>query len=162
MGEINLKNTEHNMFKFNLLSSLLFVLNNNNKDIPNVYSWQNYGSGIRILHVNAEAETLEGFRDFLFKGSKQVSNEYAAGRRFVRVVNDANVDNLFRTGSVVTNEIPGFAFYGCAGDEVADPEVVINVGELVGDSYTVTIAFPRPLPRLICPTILVCFEIFTV
>lgn len=32
MGEINLKNTEHNIFKFNLLSSLLFVLNNNNKD----------------------------------------------------------------------------------------------------------------------------------
>ena len=32
MGEINLKNTEHNIFKFNLLSSLLFVLNHNDKD----------------------------------------------------------------------------------------------------------------------------------
>ncbi len=32
MGQINLKNTEHNIFKFNLLSSLLFLLNNNDKD----------------------------------------------------------------------------------------------------------------------------------
>lgn len=32
MGDINLNKTEHNIFKFNLLSSLLFVLNHNDKD----------------------------------------------------------------------------------------------------------------------------------
>ena len=32
MEDINLNKTEHNIFKFNLLSSLLFVLNHNDKD----------------------------------------------------------------------------------------------------------------------------------
>ena len=40
MGEINLKNTEHNIFKFNLLSSLLYVLNHNDReDTDFIIAW---------------------------------------------------------------------------------------------------------------------------
>ena len=115
------------------------TLNNNNEKIPDKYWWLNYGNGIRIFHVLAATEEKDGVKELLYTSEKQSFSDYFYGRRFVRVVNDSNIDNLYRTGKIITHDVKGFAFYGCAGDENVDPGVEIYVGELKGDSYNITI-----------------------
>ena len=107
--------------------------------IPQKYWWLNYGSGIRVLHVFAETDTVDGVKDFVYTSDRQSIYEYQYGRRIVRVVNDSNIDNLFRTGRIINNSIKGFDFYCCTGEEYADPGVEIYVGDLVDDSYNITI-----------------------
>ena len=115
------------------------TLNNNNQKIPEKYWFRNYGSGIRVLHVQAITENLNGVKDLMFKSSKTSFYEYYFGRRFVRVINDSNIDNLFRTGKIICHDIDGFGFYDCTGTEICDPAVDIYVGELEGDSYNIIV-----------------------
>lgn len=115
-------------------------LRGNNSDIPQKYRWQNYGSGIRIFHVDASKEIKPDSVAFLYRSGNDEATNDDQGRRFIRVVKDLNIDNLFRAGSCIDNAVSGFAFYDEEGQETVEPFVSISVGEFVGDSYTVTIS----------------------
>ena len=115
------------------------TLNNNNRDLRSVYWWLNLGSGVRIFHVNAAAEEVNGKKDLAYKNGKEESDNDLRGRRFIRLVNDGAEDNFFYQGNAVTYGIPGFAFYTCTGEEYVDPNVDIFIGELKDGSYNITI-----------------------
>lgn len=115
------------------------TLEQNNSDVKKNFWWRPTGSGVRLLHVDASVYS-DGWRTF-FKyesGNDEFTNKNE-GRRFVRLVNDGDKDNLLRTGDVVKDVTNGYAWYDENGGQTVDPGVVITIGEKNGNSYTVTI-----------------------
>ena len=76
----------------------------------------------------------------MYESGKDEYTNYGKGRRFVRLVNDGDKDNLLKTGDTVNNSVSGFAWYDSSGGQTVDPKLVITVGEKNGDSYTVTVS----------------------
>lgn len=116
------------------------TLEKNNSDIAREFWWRDYGNGISLFHMET-SEYDDGWRK-LFKyesGHDEFTNK-DAGRRFIRLVDDGEKDNLLKTGSVVTNKVNGFAWYDDNGELTVDPGITITVGEKNGDSYTVTVS----------------------
>lgn len=129
--------------KDNFRSEFLIVeymsLDRNNSDIPKHYWWRFYGSGVRVFHVEATDDNNPSGRNFLYRSGNNEATNFDLGKRFIRVVNDSNFDNLFRTGDVISHDDYGFGFYDVFGLEEVDPMVEIEVGELTDDAYTITI-----------------------
>jgi M6 family metalloprotease-like protein len=115
------------------------TLDENNIDIPKSYWWKNYGSGVRVIHVEATSEDNSNGKTFCYRNGNDTATNNGLGKRLVRVVNDADLDNLYHEGSVINSNIPGFGFYDEYGHEKIDPGVEIIVGSLTDDSYTITI-----------------------
>lgn len=115
------------------------TLNNNNKSIPEKYWWLRFGNGIRAFHVEAETTSQNGYKEFIYRSGNNPATDYNRGRRFIRVINDADIDNLYRCGNVLNSSVSGFRFYDSDGSETVDPHVEVHIGELVGDSYIITI-----------------------
>lgn len=109
---------------------------NNSKPL---YWWVRAGKGVRVYHVSAETYNNGWWTSYRYESGSDFTGNYA-GRRFVRIIDDRNVDNLYRTGEVIDNSILGFNWYDSSGGQTIDPKIVINIGELSGDSYTVTVS----------------------
>jgi len=116
------------------------TLENNNSKIPEHYWWRNSGSGVRIFHVEATEEYTPSGTNFLYRSGNDPATNYDLGKRFIRVVNDSNFDNLFRSGNTVSYGTYGYGFYDDFGMEAIDPGVDITIGGLVDDTYTITIS----------------------
>ena len=119
------------------------TLDTNNSRIKNDFWWWKYGSGVRILHVDA---TLNGDRwNNSWKYGNNTDNPDGEGRRFIRVIRDINnyTDNLCHTGDVIDNSVQGFGWYDQNGYETVDPGYVITVGEQTDDSYTITVTLKK-------------------
>ena len=115
------------------------TLDNNNSDVKRNFWWRPTGSGVRLLHVEA-TEYDDGWRKiFRYESGNDEFTNKDAGKRFVRLVNDGDKDNLLRNGSIVDNSVSGFAWYDDKGGQTIDPNIRITVGEKNGDSYTVTV-----------------------
>ena len=116
------------------------TLDGDNSQVKKHFWWRPTGSGVRLLHVNT-TEADDGWRKyFLYESGNDDATNKNAGKRYVRLVNDGDKDNLLRTGSVVDNSVSGFAWYDSSGGQTIDPGIIITVGEKVGDTYTVTIS----------------------
>ncbi|MCR4638915.1 dockerin type I domain-containing protein [Ruminococcus sp.] len=116
------------------------TLDQNNSDVKKNFWWRPIGSGVRILHVEA-TEYNDGWRRvFKYESGNDEFTNKDKGRRFVRLVDDGEKDNLRRTGDVVKSSISGFCWYDSGGAESFDPGVIITIGEKNGDSYTVTVS----------------------
>lgn len=116
------------------------TLEQNNSDVKRNFSWRPTGSGIRVLHVEATTYNDGWYNVFKYESGKDEFTNNNKGRRFVRLVDDGDKDNLFRTGDVIKGGISGFGWYDSGGCETFDPGVIITVGEKNGDSYTVTVS----------------------
>ncbi len=118
-----------------------FILEYSTPDRNNSHPmyWVRAGRGIRVYHVSAELYNNGWWTSFRYEsGSDFTAND--AGRRFIRIIDDRDVDNLYRSGDVIDNSIAGFNWYNSSDVQSIDPGIVINVGELIGDSYTVTVS----------------------
>ena len=115
------------------------TLEDNNSEIPNHFWWRTYGEGVRIFHVEATGQDTRTGINFLYRSGNNPATNFDLGKRFIRVVNDSNYDNLFRTGNIINHDSYGFGFYDEFGLENTDPGVEITIGDLVDDTYTITI-----------------------
>lgn len=116
------------------------TLDNNNSSIKKDFWWKSTGSGIRVIHVNGEISDNSGWKYWKYASGQNEATNNDAGKRFVRVIDDTDTDNLYRTGDVIDSSISGFNWYDENGNQSVDPKIKITVGEQDGDSYTITIS----------------------
>lgn len=116
------------------------TLDNNNSSIKKDFWWKSTGSGIRVIHVNGEISDNAGWKYWKYASGQNEATNNDAGKRFVRVIDDTDTDNLYRTGDVIDSSISGFNWYDENGNQSVDPKIKITVGEQDGDSYTITLS----------------------
>ena len=116
------------------------TLDNNNSSIKKDFWWKSTGSGIRVIHVNGEISDNSGWKYWKYASGQNEATNNDAGKRFVRIIDDTDTDNLYRTGDVIDSSISGFNWYDENGNQSVDPKIKITVGEQDGDSYTITIS----------------------
>lgn len=101
--------------------------------------WVNIANGIRIYHVDATLYDNGWWTSYKYgSGSEFTNND--AGRRLLRIIDDRDVDNTYRTGDIINGNISGFHWYDSNGDQTIDTGITITVGEQVGDSYQITVS----------------------
>ena len=101
--------------------------------------WVNIANGIRIYHVDATLYDNGWWTSYKYgSGSEFTNND--AGRRLLRIIDDRDVDNTYRTGDIINGNISGFHWYDSNGDQTIDTGITITVGEQAGDSYQITVS----------------------
>lgn len=113
----------------------------NNTDVKSRW-WMSTGSGVRVFH--AEATVINDWSNtFKYSSGNDEYTNNNQGRRFIRLINEGNdnTDNLYKAGDTIASAaVSGFKWYDSNGGQTIDPGITIKVGELSGDSYTVTIS----------------------
>ena len=104
--------------------------NNNNSYLR---PWLNYlnsdGNGVRITHVEASVSDNGWWKYFTYQSGEDTNTNSNKGKRFVRIIDDVQKDNLYRTGDVIDNSIAGFNWYDESGNQSIDPGIKITVGD---------------------------------
>ena len=94
---------------------------------------------MRGFHVQAAAEDYESFRWLIYQtGDEQVSPD--SGTRLIRLINDAEGGNVFKTGDVIDGKLSGFHWYAQDESESVETGYTVQIGELTGGAYTVTVS----------------------
>ena len=101
--------------------------------------WQMMASGIRVYHVDATLHDNGWWVAYKYASGSEFTNN-DAGRRLLRIIDDREVDNMYRTGDVVDGSIAGFHWYDENGNQTVETGLQIEIGELVDDQYTITIS----------------------
>lgn len=109
----------------------------NNAMIKNSW-WQTIDSGICAFHINAELYSDYGGSYLKYQNGSYYTDYNDEGIRLIRLVNDGG--GVFKSGAVIDNSVSGFGWYDGSGNESIDPGVTITIGEVSGDSYTVTVS----------------------
>jgi len=115
-------------------------LDANNKYVKDYYWWRNRGNGIRVLHVDTSLDNNFWYRSFNYASGNDEETDNNNGRRFVRVIDDAEKDNLYHTGAVIDGNISGFHWYDDNGRQTVDTGLRITVDSHSGNSYIVTVS----------------------
>ncbi len=115
------------------------------------------GDGIRIHHIKADLYedywlTVKEdsyiykywYKEFRYQNGSEYTNGDDDGIRLIRIVNDIEGDNFFRTGDVIDSSVPGFGWYDSDENESIDPGIKISVIDFSDDKYTVTIEKTQP------------------
>ncbi|MBQ8961550.1 MAG: hypothetical protein IJ071_10130 [Ruminococcus sp.] len=98
----------------------------------------NMGEGIRVYHVDATILDNGWWTSYKYaSGAADTNNDQ--GRRLLRIIDDRDVDNLYRTGDVIDGSISGFHWYDGSGAQSVDTGVTISVGELSDGAYQITV-----------------------
>lgn len=101
--------------------------------------WVQAGEGVRIYHAETSVIDNGTWTGYKYgSGSEHTNNDN--GRRYLRIIDDVEGDNLYHTGDVIDNKISGFNWYDDNGQQTIDPEITITVGESNGEGCTVTIS----------------------
>ncbi|MDE5770963.1 MAG: hypothetical protein K2I06_04930 [Ruminococcus sp.] len=116
------------------------TLDINNSSLKKDFWWKSTGSGIRVLHVNGEINDNYGWKYWKYASGENTATNNDEGKRFVRIIDDTDTDNLYHTGDVIDSSISGFNWYDSDGNQSVDPKIKITVGEQDGESYTITIS----------------------
>jgi M6 family metalloprotease-like protein len=102
--------------------------------------WQKTGNGIRIHHIKADFQNDYWYPSLKYQNGNTATGYNDDGIRLIRIVNDTDGDNFFRTGDVINSSVSGFGWYDSSENESIDPGVEITVGELSNGQYTITIS----------------------
>lgn len=119
-----------------------YVTNSGNNSFINskMYWWQKIGNGIRIYHIKADLHKDPWLSYFKYQNGSIFTSLNDDGIRLIRLVNDAEGGNVFKTGAVIDNNISGFNWYDSNELETIDPGVTVKVGELSDGKYTIEIS----------------------
>lgn len=128
----------------NYYSEFLIVeyttLDVNNSRLKKDYWWKNTGTGVRVLHVEGTVSDNIGWKYWKYASGDNEATNNDAGRRFVRIIDDTDTDNLYHTGDVIDGNISGFKWYAEDGTQSVDTGLKITVGEMTDDSCTITVS----------------------
>lgn len=100
--------------------------------------WLQAGEGVRIYHAETsliDNGTWTGYK--YGSGSEYTDNDN--GRRYIRIIDDVEGDNLYHEGDIIDSSITGFNWYDDNGQQTVDTDYTITVGECDGNSCTITI-----------------------
>lgn len=100
--------------------------------------WVQAGEGIRVYHAETsliDHGTWTGYK----YGSGSEYTDSDNGRRYIRIIDDVDGDNLYHEGDIIDNSITGFNWYDDNGQQTVDTGYTITVGKCDGNSCTVTI-----------------------
>ena len=100
--------------------------------------WMLTGSGIRVYHVDATIQEDYWYPSFMY-GSGAPATNNDEGRRLLRIIDDRETDNLYRTGDVIDGTVSGFHWYDANGYQTVDTGISITVGALTEDGYEITV-----------------------
>ncbi|HRR77240.1 MAG TPA: dockerin type I domain-containing protein [Ruminococcus sp.] len=115
------------------------TLEANNKYVKDYYWWRQRGNGIRVLHVDATVYTDFWYKSYKYTTSNTEYTDNNAGRRFVRVIDDEEKDNLYHNNSVINNSISGFHWYDDNGQQTVDIGLELSVSKNQDGSYKITV-----------------------
>lgn len=101
--------------------------------------WVRAGLGIRVYHISAELYDNGWWTSYRYESGSDFT-AHDAGRRFIRIIDDRDTNNLYRSGDVINSSISGFNWYDSSDSQTIDPGIEITVGELLDDSFTVTVS----------------------
>ena len=100
--------------------------------------WVKAGEGVRVYHAETslyDHGTWVGYK----YGSGSEFTDSDKGRRYLRIIDDVEGDNLYHSGDTIDSNILGFNWYDANGQQTIDTGIVIEVGEMNGDTCNVTI-----------------------
>ncbi|MDE6102455.1 MAG: hypothetical protein K2F73_05720 [Ruminococcus sp.] len=116
------------------------TLDANNSRLKKDFWWKPTGSGVRVIHVDGEINDNYWWKYWKYASGENEATNNDEGKRFVRIIDDTETDNLYHTGDVIDSSISGFNWYDADGNQSVDPKIKITVGELSDDTYTITIS----------------------
>ncbi|MCI6560419.1 MAG: dockerin type I domain-containing protein [Ruminococcus sp.] len=94
--------------------------------------------GVRVYHIDATTQ-YDWNTYFRYASGSQFTNN-DSGRRLIRIIDDTNTDNFYRTGSVIDSSISGFHWYDSNDQQTVKPGIKITVDSFENDTYTVTVS----------------------
>lgn len=101
--------------------------------------WATAGEGVRVYHADTTLYDNGWWVSYRYgSGSEFTNND--TGRRYLRIIDDVEGDNLYHPGDVIDNRISGFNWYDNNGQQTIDPGLTITVNSYDGESCTVTIS----------------------
>ena len=116
-----------------------FILEYIRHDSNNAIPWP-FGSGIRVLHCNAELWDGYWGTELKWNNYGQMYDDSNTKQRVLRLANEAEGGGLLDTGTLIDSGVSGFRWYDDSGYQTVDPGVSITVGELTDGAYTITVA----------------------
>ncbi|MBQ3947133.1 MAG: hypothetical protein II656_01315, partial [Ruminococcus sp.] len=57
-----------------------------------------------------------------------------------RLIDDSDTYNIYKSGNIIDNKIPGFRWYDSSGYQTVDTGLKITIGDLVDGAYTITVS----------------------
>lgn len=105
----------------------------------NSITW-NFGSGIRVLHCDAELWNGYWGPELKWNNYGQMYDDSNKKQRVLRLANEAEGGALLSSGTVIDSQMSGFRWYDSNGYQTVDPGVTVTVGPLENDAYTITIS----------------------
>lgn len=116
------------------------TLDTNNSRLKKDYWWKTTGTGVRVLHVEGTVTDNIGWKYWKYASGENEATNNDTGRRFVRIIDDTDTDNLYHTGDVIDGNISGFKWYAEDGTQSVDTGLKITVGEMTADSCIITVS----------------------
>lgn len=117
-----------------------FTLDNNNRYVDKYYWWKPKENGIRVFRIEASQNDNEWYPSFRYSSGNNEDTNYDNGRRFVRLIDDSDTYNIYKSGNIIDNKIPGFRWYDSSGYQTVDTGLKITIGDLVDGAYTITVS----------------------
>lgn len=116
------------------------TLDGNNSYIKKDYWWETTGSGLRVLHVEGTINDNSYWKYWKYASGDNEATQNDTGRRFVRIIDDTDTDNLYHVGDVINNTISGFQWYDENDTQSIDTGLEITVNSMTDDMCTITIS----------------------
>lgn len=128
----------------NYYSEFLIVeyttLDVNNSRLKKDYWWKSTGAGVRVFHVEGTVTDNIGWKYWKYASGENEATNNDAGRRFIRIIDDTDTDNLYHAGDVIDGSISGFKWYAEDGTQSVDTGLKITVDSMEGDNCTITVS----------------------
>lgn len=96
------------------------------------------GEGVRVYHADMSLYDNGWWISYKYASGSEFTNNYK-GRRFIRLVNDFDEDNIFKTFDFISRFTFGFGWYDENDEETIDPQMQISIGEMDGNKCIITI-----------------------
>lgn len=128
----------------NYYSEFLIVeyttLDVNNSRLKKDYWWKTTGAGVRVFHVEGTVTDNIGWKYWKYASGENEATNNDAGRRFIRIIDDTDTDNLYHTGDIIDSSISGFNWYAEDGTQSVDTNLKITVDDMTDDNCTITVS----------------------
>lgn len=97
------------------------------------------GEGVRVYHAEMSLYNNGWWSSYRYESGSEFTDNNA-GRRFIRLIDDSDTDNIYKTGDIIDEKISGFRWYDDDGRETIETEFKIEVGEINSEYCTVTLS----------------------
>lgn len=128
----------------NYYSEFLIVeyttLDVNNSRLKKDYWWKTTGAGVRVFHVEGTVTDNIGWKYWKYASGENEATNNDAGRRFIRIIDDTDTDNLYHAGDVIDGSISGFKWYAEDGTQSVDTGLKITIDSMTDDNCTITVS----------------------